>query len=334
MLFFLAALLAASASAEISGKPAGSGRAADVGSVSITGCSKAQEANLRQALGAAAGIARDCLGTPAKPGLAPDIGGAILALIDKNDLALYCDDAPDAEGDAVANFVSGKPVIGASTMKGGKRVDMDPAVWGRWLLHELIHATDEKGALYSTKKLHNSGWPDRVYGCHLACTGEGDSAGMKAKVALLEHSKKTKIAPLESPFVHCPAAGGCGFAKKMAALCSPSVGDAWVAVEKAFDDRFEQTSCLMRALVSEEPAPCKASVCADIRSSVAQEQKERGIPRAEFAAALMIHVYDVLMASRAMDAGTLSPRDKELFDALNQAGVLMECRGMRLPGRK
>ena len=316
-------LLAAPASADVEGKAVG--QTADANGPAINGCSAKEAQSLRLALGVAAGFAGDCLGGGG--GLAPDIGRKVLDLYGKKKLALFCDGDSDGNGNAATTFKDGVPQISVFSRTNEKANDWSAAGLGAVLLHELIHAADPGKALIASQALHDKAYPDRVYACHLACTGgAGGSDGMKSRLALLMHAADGTLTlqPSGASAIACPAQGGCGFQRLMGALCGPE-GDSWVALERAEEKSFEQTGCLLRAVAVDPKEPCKAQVCADIRAQVKQASAG-GPPPASLVGALMIHLYDVLKASRSPKAAAALPeQDAAALEALTESGVLAGC---------
>jgi hypothetical protein len=313
--FAVLAWLALPARADVPGKPVG--LSADVDGPQLRQCSAEDAKSIRLALGVAAGLADSCL----KAGLAPDLGDKVLGLFGKKKLQIYCDGETDGNGNASTTFPGGRPTISVFSKSGGAANDMSPEGLGAALLHELIHATDPDKKLIATQTLHDKAYPDRVYGCHLACTGRGSNEGMKARLALLMHAAGKRLEPASS--VKC-SGGDCGFQKLMGALCGPQ-GEDWVAIERREEKRFEQTGCLLRAVAVE--GKCKAEVCADIQRQV-KEASAKGPPPATLVGALMIHLYDVVKASGSpKDREALPDRDAALLEAVEDGGVLKSCAG-------
>lgn len=308
--------LAPVCAADVPGKPVG--LSADVDGPALQQCSASDAKSIRLALGVAASLADACL----KSGLAPELGEKVLGLYKKKALKIYCDGETEGNGNAATSFEDGRPVISVFSKSAGAANDMSPEGLGAALLHELIHATDPGKTLIATQALHDKAYPDRVYGCHLACTGAGANEGMKARLALLMHAAGRRLEPAQSG-VRC-SGGDCGFQKLMGGLCGPE-GDAWLAIERKEERRFEQTGCLLRAVAVE--GKCKAEVCAGIQRQV-KEASAKGPPPATLVGALMIHLYDVVVASASpKDREALQDRDAALLEAVEEGGLLKSCAG-------
>lgn len=320
--WLLLLLVAAPARADLAGKKVGVG---GLDGVAINGCSPEEKEQIKAGLAAAADLAADCL----KNGLAPDVGEKVLGMFAKGKLRMFCDgENNDDQANASTTFPKHKATIAVYSKTMGKANDMSPQGLGEKLLHELIHAADEPNALIADMTLHNKGYPDRVYACHLACTGGDPGEGMKARLALLMHAYGQRLEP-SGAAVRCPASGGCGPVKLLATMCGPA-GNAWVAFERKEAARFEQVNCLMREVAAGDS--CKADVCADIKRQVAAASA-KGPPPASLLGALMIHFYDVAKASSSKEAReALADRDAALLEAVEDAGVLRTCKPVKADG--